>query len=180
MRHEVRTEIEIPAGIHCEIAGRILKCKKDAHELIRDFTSPVISTKIEGNKIIFHCAKGNKGQYKIAQSYVKHAGNMFIGLEKKYIYKLQSANVHFPMTLKVAGENLEISNFLGEKLVRKARILPHVTVEIKGQEITVSSHNKESAGHTVANIEKATKIRNRDRRIFQDGIYLVSRPGDKK
>ena len=176
MKHDIKEEIEIPSGIQCEVAARMLKCKKDAHELSREITSTKITVKIEGNKIIFHCPKGNKAQYKIVMSYLKHIANMFRGLEKKFVYKLQAANVHFPMTLKVVGEHLEINNFLGEKVPRKARILPHVTVEIKGQEITVSSHDKESAGHTVSNIEKATRIKNRDRRIFQDGIYLVSRP----
>ena len=102
---------------------------------------------------------------------------MFKGLDEKFVYKLQSCNVHFPMTLKVEKNKLIISNFLGEKTPRHAEILSGVDVEIKGQNITISSHDKESAGHTAANFEKATKIKNRDRRIFQDGIFIVEKPG---
>lgn len=177
MRQEIKEEIEIPSGISCEIVGRMVNCKKGSNEISRKIDISSINAKVDGNKIIFHCAKANKNQYKAMQSYVKHLANIFNGLNKKFVYKLQAANVHFPMTLKVVGSNLEITNFLGEKLVRKAAILPQVNVEVKGQEITISSHNKESAGHTAANIEKATKVRNRDRRIFQDGIFLVSKPG---
>lgn len=180
MKHEISDQIEIPSGVACVLDGRIIKCKKDSAELSRIITDMAISVKIENNKIHFNSQKGNRNQHKIIQSYIKHMANIFSGLSKKFVYKLQAANVHFPMTLKIVGDRLEINNFLGEKVPRKARILPGVLVEIKGQEITVSSHDKEAAGHTVTNIEKATKIRNRDRRIFQDGIYLVSKPEGNK
>ena len=35
--------------------------------------------------------------------------------------------------------------------------------------------DKEKVGQTVANIERATKVKNRDIRVFQDGIYRISR-----
>jgi large subunit ribosomal protein L6 len=84
------------------------------------------------------------------------------------------------MTLKKEGDYLIVTNFLGEKTPRKSLILKGVNVEIKGKEIFVTSHDKELAGQTAANIERATKVRNRDRRVFQDGIFIVSKPGDEK
>ncbi len=104
---------------------------------------------------------------------------MFSGLQEEFVYKLEAANVHFPMTLKVDSGFLIITNFLGEKFPRKAKILHSVDVEVKGNLITISSHDKESAGQTAANIERATKVRDRDRRVFQDGCYIVERPGGK-
>jgi len=81
--------------------------------------------------------------------------------------------------MKIDSGRLLINNFLGEKNPRVAVILPNVDVQLKGAKITVTSADKDAAGQTAANIEKATKIRNRDRRIFQDGIYIVERPGRK-
>jgi large subunit ribosomal protein L6 len=69
---------------------------------------------------------------------------------------------------------------LGEKIPRYANIISGVEINVKGQEITITSHDIEAAGQTAANIEKATKVRNRDRRIFQDGIYIVEKPGREK
>ena len=67
-----------------------------------------------------------------------------------------------------------------EKKCPVAKIPAGVNIEIKDKKIIVSSDSKESAGITVSNIEKATRIRNRDRRVFQDGIYLIEKPGRKE
>jgi large subunit ribosomal protein L6 len=48
-------------------------------------------------------------------------------------------------------------------------------VDIKGENITLTAIDKEKVGQTAANIERATKVKNRDIRVFQDGIYIVKR-----
>ena len=175
MKQEIIEQIEIPEGVTCEYLDNIIKCKKDSQEISREIRIPRIEVKIDDN-ITISIKKGNQKDYKIIKTITSHLKNAFSGFENKYIYKLQSVNVHFPITLKVEGENLIINNFLGEKVPRKAKILPNVDVDIKGQDITVSSFNKESAGQTAANFEKATKVKSRDNRIFQDGIYIIEKP----
>lgn len=180
MKQKLSENLEIPSGIACEFAGKILKCKKDGTEVAKKIEVPCMTISIKDNKISVECASGNKNDFKTIKSYIAHIKNMFLGLQNEYVYKLESCNVHFPMTLKVEGSKVIINNFLGEKTPRFAQILPGVKVDIKGQKITVSSPDKEAAGHTAANLEKATKIKNRDRRIFQDGIFLTERPGGAK
>jgi large subunit ribosomal protein L6 len=180
MKKKFSEELEIPSGISCDFSNSMLTCKKDSQELKKKIDIPFVKTKIENNKVIFSCDSGNQKQYKTMKSFIAHLKNMFTGLQEGYIYRLESANVHFPMTFKVEGDKLTITNFLGEKTPRFARILPGVKVDIKGSKITVASSDKEAAGQTAANFEKATKIKNRDRRVFQDGIYLVERPRGAK
>jgi len=179
MKTKITREIEIPEGVNCAYTNGILKCQKDNVEIEKELSYPQIEIRTEGNKIIISCEKANKKHYKIIMSFIAHIKNIFSGLSEKFVYELESANIHFPMSIKTEGNKVTISNFFGEKIPRHAKILPKVNVEIKGNKITVSSHDKEAAGQTVSNLERATKIKKRDRRIFQDGIYLISKPGGK-
>jgi large subunit ribosomal protein L6 len=177
MKTKFEEKLVIPEGVSCTFENNLFKCKKGSLELSKEIHTPLIALTIKGNEIILSCKKANKIQKKIITSYIAHLKNLFLGLDEKFVYKLQAVNVHFPMTLKLEKNKLLINNFLGEKNPRVANILSGVDVDIKGQNITISSHDKTSAGQTAANIEKATKIRLRDRRIFQDGIYLIERAG---
>lgn len=168
--------LEIPEGISCTYESFILKCKKDQDETQKEIKVPEVEIIIKDNKITIECKKGNKVHYKKIMAFKAHINNLFKGLNEKYVYELEAVNVHFPMTLKINGELLTIQNFLGEKVPRHAKILPDVKVDIKGQKITISSVNIENAGQTASNFEKATKIKGKDRRIFQDGIHIVSKP----
>ncbi len=178
MKKKFTDQTKIPEGISCELSGSIIKCTKGSLNASREITNPLIKAKLDGDNLILSCEKGNKNEFKSIKSLIAHMENIFSGLEKPFVYRLEACNVHFPMTLKVESDKLVISNFLGEKTPRFAKILPGVTVEAKGQKITISSVEKEAAGQTAANLEKATRIRNRDRRIFQDGIFITERPGE--
>lgn len=175
MRSKLSESIDIPEGVSCTVEEGILRCSRGSVTLSRNVYSPGIDVLAEGNKLVFSCASGNKNHFKEIMSLIAHARNIFSGLGSQFVYKLQACNVHFPMTLKVEKDRLLINNFLGEKKPRLASILPGVDVEVKGQSISVSSADKEAAGQTAANFEKATKVRCRDRRVFQDGIYIVEK-----
>jgi len=176
MKRNQTEELEIPEGVTCEIVGRFVQCAIEGVTLMHKLQHPEIQAQVAGNKLVFSCAKGNKEHRRVLRSIVAHTKNLFTGLQGKFTYTLEACNVHFPMMLKADGAKVAITNFLGEKTPRFATILPGSNVEIKGQKITVTSHDIALAGQTAANIEKATKIRNRDRRVFQDGIYIVTRP----
>src|SRR3989344_6096541 len=179
MKIKMHEALEIPEGVNCSISNNVLNFSKGSINIIRIISDPTITAKVNNGELVFECNKGNRNQHKTIKSLVAHIKNIFSGLDEKFVYHLEACNVHFPMTLKIEGNKLIINNFLGEKTSRSANILPGVEVDLKGQKITVSSHDFELAGQTVANIEKATKVRNRDRRIFQDGIYLTQRPRRK-
>jgi len=55
--------------------------------------------------------------------------------------------------------------------------MEEVEVELNGNDITVTGHNKEKTGQTAANIEKSTRLTNKDRRRFQDGIFMTHKAG---
>ena len=110
-------------------------------------------------------------------TFVAHINNMIEGLTEGFEYKMKTVFSHFPIKTSVDGDEFVIQNFLGERSPRKAKIIEGVTVEAKGDDVTVTGIDKETVGQTVANIERATKVKYRDVRVFQDGVYLVSKGG---
>ena len=81
------------------------------------------------------------------------------------------------MNVAVSGNKFVVSNFLGEKTPRELGIKDGADVKIEGDMVTVQSINKELASQTAADIERLTKVKGRDLRIFQDGIYIIDKDG---
>ncbi|MDO8563731.1 MAG: 50S ribosomal protein L6 [Nanoarchaeota archaeon] len=177
MRTKMSEKMEIPSGITCTIHNKILTCKKGDKFVSRNIELPRVTITVNGNELVISTHAGARKENNLIKSYLAHIKNIFSGLQKDFTYILEAVNVHFPMTLKLEKNNLLITNFLGEKKPRIAAIHPHVKAEIKGQRIILTSHDKEAVGETVSCIERTTKVRKKDRRVFQDGVYLVERPG---
>lgn len=175
---ELYEEIEIPEEITSIIEGDFITMKKDNKEIKRKLNR-LINTKIEGNKIIINSKKTSKKERKIFGTVKAHIKNMIKGLTEGFRYKLEVANVHFPMTVSFDNNKhvFIVKNFLGEKKDRIIKSIPGVDVNINKNIIELESIDIEKAGQVATNLEKGTKIRKKDRRIFQDGIFLVEKPG---
>jgi large subunit ribosomal protein L6 len=174
----LQEEITIPEGISVVIEENKIKMKKDSDELIRKLDVR-IDVKVEGNKILLKSDKTTKNNKKIFGTIKAHIKNMIKGLTEKFKYKLQVANVHFPMNVSHDKENnsIIIKNFLGERKDRKIKLIKGVDIKIDKDIIELESIDIEKAGQCAANIEKGAKVRNKDRRIFQDGIFITEKPG---
>ena len=72
-----------------------------------------------------------------------------------------------------------VKNFFGERAPRILKLKSDVTAKVEGSEIIIESTNKEIAGQVAADIEQLTRITNKDKRIFQDGIYITEKDGKK-
>ena len=140
---------------------------------------PRIEIKENNGKIEFHAKKITKKEKCLIGTLSGHVDNMFKGVFEEFIYMLKICSGHFPMTVAKESNFVVVKNFLGEKVPRKAKITEGVKVDIKGDEIVVSSMDKELAGQIAANIEQSTRITNRDRRKFQDGCYITVKAGKK-
>ena len=170
--------LQIPNNVNLEINKFKVSVSGEKGKLEKDFYSPIFKNllKIEKNdnsvKVSINSDK-RKMKSEVG-TVISHIKNMIEGVTKGYKYKLKIVYMHFPMTVKVSGKEIAISNFLGEEVPRKAKVVGDCKVEIQGEEIIVTGINKEEVGQTVANIERATWIKARDRRVFMDGIYKTS------
>ncbi|PIN73778.1 50S ribosomal protein L6 [Candidatus Woesearchaeota archaeon CG10_big_fil_rev_8_21_14_0_10_45_16] len=170
-------EMELPQGVTAVLQENLLTVKGPKGEVSRDFKHPLVKTKVETGKVVLEVKKGTKREKTIIGSFESHINNMIKGVQEPFVYKLKICSGHFPMNVAVAGQEFVVKNFLGEAVPRRVGMVAGAKVEINGVDVTVTSVDKEKAGLMAARIENLCRITNRDRRIFQDGIYITDKAG---
>jgi large subunit ribosomal protein L6 len=174
MAAEKLREIEVPEGVTVTLSGATLTVKGQKGQIAREFRYPSIALKVDGGKVFVETKKDDKQTKATVGTYASHVKNMVKGVSEGYEYHMKVVYAHFPIQVKVEGKDtVTIGNFLGERKARSASIQGTTKVVVTGAEVVVSGSNKEDVGQTAANIEQACKIRKRDPRVFQDGIYIT-------
>lgn len=174
---KIQEEIELPQGVQANIEGLQITIKGPKGEVKRKISNPLLIIKKEGNSVIVTAEKSSKKEKKEINTYVSHIKNMINGATKGHYYELKICSGHFPMNVSIAGGELIIKNFIGEKNPRKLKIKAGVTVKVEGEKVTVEHSDIEIAGQTAADIEQLTRRPGFDPRIFQDGIYITKKDG---
>jgi large subunit ribosomal protein L6 len=175
--HKLKKEIVIPEGVEATLEEGILTVKKGSNEVKRDLYYPTIEVLKEGQNIVLNPKKFSKREKKMINTYTAHIKGMLEGVSNPFVYKVKICSSHFPMNVSTKNNKVIIKNFFGEKIPREAVIVEGVNLKIEGDVIVITSSSKEAAGQTAANCEKATKITNRDRRVFQDGLWIIEKAG---
>jgi large subunit ribosomal protein L6 len=168
-------KVKIPEGVTVRIEGNLVKVQGPKGMLMRDMYYPKVSLAIADKEMTITTESQRKKILAVCGTFAAHLQNMCTGVTKGYQYRMKVVYSHFPIQLKIAGDRIEVGNFLGEKRSRFARIEKDVKVALGADEVTITGIDKESVGKTAANIEHATRIRERDPRVFQDGVYTVER-----
>jgi large subunit ribosomal protein L6 len=175
MKRDLKRTINLPEGFTANYLDNKLVLNANGKKTEKKFILNRVNISIDNNSIIISAKPATRRESKIIGTVWAHINNMINGLKENFEYKLEICNVHFPMNVKVEGQKVVIKSFLGERTPRVANILPNVEVSIKGSLISVTSSDIEFAGQTAANIEKASRLTGRDRRIFQDGIFIIEK-----
>jgi large subunit ribosomal protein L6 len=162
---KIKNEIDIPDGVNASIAADSLTISGAKGKIVNKLPSAI---KIEGKKIIL--STDSKERVNTTSALIKSA---FKGALEGYSRKMKMIFAHFPMTVEVKGKEVYIKNFLGEKVPRVADIVGDSVVKPEKEFVTISGPDKHAVGQTVANIKIATKIKDKDPRTFQDGLYEI-------
>ncbi len=172
---ETVATVEIPEGVEGKLEGRIVTIKGEKGELVRDFSHAPINIQLEDKTVTVQASWPRKKEAALVGTVRSHIQNMIKGVTKGFTYKLKIVFSHFPITVKIKEKTLTIENFTGERNPRKAKIMGDSKVTVKGDDIIVQGINLEDVSQTAANIQNATKIRNKDPRVFLDGIYVYEK-----
>lgn len=171
--------VKIPEECTFEIEGNNLVVKGPKGESSREISDRSISISQKDGELVIKHEKTGKKAKKMVNSLKAHVKNMIKGVNEGFEYKLKVCSGHFPMNVSKKGNQLEVKNFIGEAVPRKLDLPNDVNVKVQGEDIHVDGINKERVGQVAASIEDLTKRRGFDKRIFQDGIYIVEKDGRK-
>ena len=166
---------KVPEGAKVQFDGTLVRISGPKGQIERDIRYPQIKVTADDEEVTISTEGARKATVAMVGTIHAHVRNMCRGVTEGYEYHMKVVYSHFPIQLKLIGNRLEINNFLGEKKARYARIEPGVAAKVSTDEVILTGINKESVGTTAANIEHATRIRDRDPRVFQDGIYMTAR-----
>jgi large subunit ribosomal protein L6 len=157
--------MEIPNGLTVRVDGRDVIVKGPQGE-VRKTMAKTAKVSVQGSSLSV-----DSSELALKNTTEAVIRGMMEGASKGFIKNMKLLHAHFPISVEVKGSEVTIKNFLGEKQPRKTVLIGATKVVAKGASITISGPDKEAVGQTLANIRTAMKIKDKDGRVFQDGIY---------
>ncbi|MCW4020115.1 MAG: 50S ribosomal protein L6 [Candidatus Bathyarchaeota archaeon] len=167
--------VEVPDDVTVSLEGKTVEVRGEKGRLLRDFSHAPISIQREDGEIIVSAPWARRKTAALVGTICSHINNMIKGVTKGFTYKLKIVYAHFPITVRVEGDRIVIENFIGERNPRKSKIVGDTKVTVKGDDVFVQGVNIEDVSQTAANIEQATRVKEKDPRKFLDGIYVYEK-----
>jgi len=167
--------IEIPSDCQVSLEDKTVTVKGPKGTLKRSFPEPQTTIKIQGSEVYVGTGISRKRSRALVGMVIAHVRNMMLGVRLGYEYQMKIVYSHFPINVEVQDSTVLIKNFLGERGVRKARVVGDIKIRTSEDEIFVSGIDIEQVAQSAANIQQACKIRDKDRRVFMDGIYVIKK-----
>lgn len=172
---EAVKSVEVPVGVEVQVEERVVTVKGEKGTITRDFSKAPVTIELDGKTVKVRANWPRKREAALVGTVSSHIQNMIVGVTKGFTYKLKIVFSHFPISVKVKENRVLIENFTGERSSRKARIMGDVKVLAKGDDVVVQGVNLEDVSQTAANIQRATKVKKKDPRVFLDGVYVYER-----
>ena len=169
--------IALPEKVNARVDNGMVIVSGPKGEVRKNLLDKKVAIECKDNSLILKTPRASKINKKHIKSYAAHIKNMIKGSLEGYKYTLKICSGHFPMNVSVSSGQFIVKNLLGEKVPRVLKLKDGATVKVEGDIVTVESPNKETAGQVSADIENLTKRNGYDLRIFQDGIWIVSKGG---
>lgn len=174
-REHVST-LEIPDGISVSLEERIISVKGKLGTIKKDFTKLPAFLTIENNIVKIEPYGTRRKDFAISKTAQSIINNMIKGVQNGYKYRMKIVFAHFPITVKIKDGKVHVENFFGERKARISNIVGDSTkVAVEGDDIVITGPHLEHVSQTAANIELSTRVKNKDQRVFLDGVYVYSR-----
>ncbi|MFC4437997.1 MULTISPECIES: 50S ribosomal protein L6 [Natrialbaceae] len=172
----MRVELEIPENVSVEVDHLDVTVDGPEGAVSRRLWYPDVTVEVEDDHVVIESEAEDAKTNATVGTFESHITNAFHGVTEGWEYKMEVFYSHFPMQVRVEGDDVVIENFLGEKAARRTTIHGDTEVSVDDERLVLSGPNKENVGQTAADIEQLTRVRGKDTRVFQDGVYITEKP----
>ena len=172
----MRVELEIPDNVTVETDHLDVTVDGPEGSVSRRLWYPDVSVETEDDTVVIESDAEDAKTNATVGTFESHITNAFHGVTEGWEYKMEAFYSHFPMQVRVDGDEVVIENFLGEKAPRRTTIHGETDVSVDNERLVLSGPNKEDVGQTAADIEQLTRVSGKDTRVFQDGVYITEKP----
>ncbi|KKZ65739.1 large subunit ribosomal protein L9e [[Emmonsia] crescens] len=182
--HYIHSEetLPIPDDVKVHIRSRIVTVEGPRGKLVKDLSHLSVSFSLPKKNLlaieIHHGARKAVASLRTVRTLIN---NLIIGVTRGFKYKMRYVYAHFPINVNIENNKetglaeVEIRNFLGEKIVRRVVCQPGVEIIVSANvkdEIQLSGNSLEGVSQSAADIQQICRVRNKDIRKFLDGVYV--------
>ena len=169
------TEIQIPKDVKVNLKGSILQVQGPLGNVYKNFKKIPVFIEINDNKILLRKTGERKKHQAILNTAKSLIQTLCIGVVDGFTIKMKIVYSHFPITVDVDGKKILVKNFQGERAPRISMIKGDTDVVVKKDDVIVTGPVLADVSQTAANIQTNSKVKNKDHRVFLDGIYRYSK-----
>lgn len=171
--HEVT--IPVPEAVKVSEKHKILSVEGPLGKTRKNFKRIPVDIRVEGKNIIVKSLGTRKKDYAIFKTSESLVNTLIKGVQTGYTYKMKIVYAHFPITAKVKDGYIHVENFQGERAARVSKIFGATKVVPKGDDILITGPVLTDVSQTAASLQQNTKVKNKDSRVFLDGVYLFEK-----
>tara|TARA_B100001750_G_scaffold87861_1_gene69318 strand:- start:395 stop:952 length:558 start_codon:yes stop_codon:yes gene_type:complete len=168
---KLASELEIPEGVTVTYNKPMINVEGPLGKTWKSFKKIPVTIEVKDGKVFFK-AQGtrdkNRAIMNTSRSLIR---NLCEGVVEGYTIKMKIVFSHFPITVKVDGKTVLIENFQGERAPRKTKVWGDTKVVPKGDDVIITGHVLTDVSQTAAEIENGSRVKNKDHRVFLDGVY---------
>jgi large subunit ribosomal protein L6 len=168
--------IELPDEVTATMDRLDLTVEGPNGSVTRRLWYPDVTVDVEDGAVVISADAEDAKTNATVGTFEGHVENMLHGVTEGWEYRMEVFYSHFPMQVRVEGDEVVIENFLGERAPRRTPVRGDTELEVDGEEITLRGPDIEAVGQTAADIEQLTRVKAKDTRVFQDGVYITAKP----
>ena len=169
------TSVEVPEKVNVSLKKTMLEVSGPLGKTFKSFRKIPVTLNMNDKSISIKTQGKRKKDYAVLNTAKSIIRGLCEGVVDGYTIKMKVVYAHFPITVKIQGTDVLIENFQGERAPRIAKIHGQTKVVAKGDEIILTGPVLTEVSQSAADIAQKTKIKNKDHRVFLDGIYISSK-----